>query len=460
MAVVQGCTEPVGKAKETRRVAMEVPPRTSDNLAACDFSQLPNPKEAFDKWAFTRHAVSQPGPFELDAGDVGRDVLEAVSWICERTDEEVMSEREAMTAYIESVAKEYWGEGVVSEWMQRADPDAEFLCCSVRTEVLAARTGFVDEEAPNLFRDGANMIGWLRATGIGTPHMYPAPSDGEALLASRYERNCRLLETLSADKHAVELVKQMEEDAKVGRMSQPVPIEQVDLQNVLLASRFGVEQGVREDGTPKIRAVDNETDNGLNEATSATEKNHNDSLDMLFVVVRLLFVSSGLLPLLWKADIDAAYRRCPARPEHRDLLWVAVMLGDQIWASRHTALPFGCKSSVFAWNRIGAMLCHFARKLLHLPVFRFVDDFFSADRPGCAHHALDCFARITRAILGKEALQERKMKCGSPLSVLGVDICFEGFVVKVWPTEDKVKKYLAQLDHILKDKRLFAGEAS
>ena len=152
-------------------------------------------------------------------------------------------------------------------------------------------------------------------------------------------------------------------------------IEEADLHNVLLASRFGVEQGTLPDGSTKIRAVDNETDNGLNDATAAAEKIHNDTLDMLFVVVRIFFMASGLLPLLWKADVDAAYRRIPAWQDQRDLLWVVIQHAGKVWASRHVALPFGCKSSVYAWDRIGSLLCHIGRRILRLPLFRYVDDF-------------------------------------------------------------------------------------
>ena len=80
-----------------------------------------------------------------------------------------------------------------------------------------------------------------------------------------------------------------------------------------------------------------------------------------------------------------------------------------------------------AWNRIGAMLCHIGRKALHLPLFRYVDDFYSTDRPACAAHALSCFARMVRAIMGPESLPigSRKMKSGLPIDVLGVEIGIE-----------------------------------
>ena len=52
---------------------------------------------------------------------------------------------------------------------------------------------------------------------------------------------------------------------------------------------------------------------------------------------------------LWKADIKSAYRRVPVRPDQRWLLWVAILIDDEIIVARHNAMPFGCT---------GSSLCH------------------------------------------------------------------------------------------------------
>ena len=162
---------------------------------------------------------------------------------------------------------------------------------------------------------------------------------------------------------------------------------------------------------------------------------------------------------MWKADIDAAYRRIPSCPEHRHLLWVLVMCQGTVWTSRHTALPFGCVASVHAWHSIGGLLCHIGRKLLKLPLLRYVDDLFSADRPSCAAHAMSCFARVVRAIMGASAIQERKLKCDSPLDVLGVTVSITRACITVFPSADKVEKWCGQLQRIEKTLTLHAGEA-
>ena len=98
--------------------------------------------------------------------------------------------------------------------------------------------------------------------------------------------------------------------------------------------------------------------------------------------------------------------------------------------------------------------------MLKIPLLRYVADLFSADRQSCAQHALDCFARVVRAVLGHGALQKRKMECAAPLDVLGVTVSVGKSMVTVWPTKDKIKKWSAQIDRILNTQQLDAGEAS
>ena len=74
--------------------------------------------------------------------------------------------------------------------------------------------------------------------------------------------------------------------------------------------------------------------------------------------------------------------------------------------SEHYALPFGGVGSVYGWDRVGScifltslfcshfacfighMLRSLARRLLKIPVLRYVDDYFGADRLQCAAGAL------------------------------------------------------------------------
>ena len=113
-------------------------------------------------------------------------------------------------------------------------------------------------------------------------------------------------------------------------------------------------------------------------------------------------------PGLWKSDIDSAFRRIPVKPEHRwatglvshrappmyscfvdtaavadgrcPFTGVAYLNGGSPQLAWHNAMPFGATSSVVAWHRIGELISTIARRILHLPVLRYVDDYFAADR--------------------------------------------------------------------------------
>ena len=86
----------------------------------------------------------------------------------------------------------------------------------------------------------------------------------------------------------------------------------------LLASRFGVEQGLTDEGEVKVRPVDDLSASGVNGCSVQVEKLTNDGVDVLFQVAKVFTERVGVVhPSLWKADIDSAYRRVPLKPSDR-----------------------------------------------------------------------------------------------------------------------------------------------
>ena len=106
----------------------------------------------------------------------------------------------------------------------------------------------------------------------------------------------------------------------------------------------------------------------------------------------------GEIPGLFKADIDAAFRRIPIKPAHRWACGITfralnkvacsrcfcegrdTILVCKVLCSQHFACPFGAVGSVHAWERMGAALAHIARVYLKIPMLRYVDDFFAPMR--------------------------------------------------------------------------------
>jgi len=100
---------------------------------------------------------------------------------------------------------------------------------------------------------------------------------------------------------------------------------------------------------------------------------------------------------LWKADINAAFRRVPLKESHKWAAGITYLFEGKVWVSFHHGMPFGAMSSVYAWHRVGAALAAIARKVLHLPVLRYVDDYFAVEgrvaSPGMGQHCVViCFA--------------------------------------------------------------------
>ena len=105
----------------------------------------------------------------------------------------------------------------------------------------------------------------------------------------------------------------------------------------------------------------------------------------------------------------------------------------------YNGLPFGATASVVAWHRVGESLARLASRLLMVPVLRYVDDYFGAERQACdtcslvavsstlarpslVEATMKVFVRLIRAILGPTSIADRKVECGSTLTVLGVEV--------------------------------------
>ena len=114
----------------------------------------------------------------------------------------------------------------------------------------------------------------------------------------------------------------------------------------------------------------------------------------------------------------------------------------------------------------GAMLRYIGRKLLHIPIERYVDDFFFVDREACTPGALDAFARLVqgqllcfacnlcnlvsahrlvRACLGDDAIAVDKLEHGNPLVILGIRVTLDATGMEMAPDEAKRGKWLARI---------------
>ena len=284
----------------------------------------------------------------------------------------------------------------------------------------------------------------------------------EQLRGECRQRNERIVAELREDKHSKLLVDEIRKDLSEGRMTNPKHIVPEDLDSLLLAKRFSVEQGIKEDGSTKIRAIDDETDSGLNLCTHGGHKIKCNNIDFLVRAIHeYSFHAGGFKKLsLWKADVKSAYRRIPIAPNQRWMTWIALLDGGDIKISRHNAMMFGAVGSVLAWDRVGELLATIALKLLRVPSGRWVDDFFCAEPTGTTEHVEICFARLVRALLGQDAVENRKLERGNPLTGLGVDIEISANESTVWPTRDLLNKWQEELKSCANKGAMSSGLAS
>ena len=129
-------------------------------------------------------------------------------------------------------------------------------------------------------------------------------------------------------------------------------------------------------------------------------------------------------------------------------------------AAGHLDLMFGGIGSVHGWDRVGAMLRHIARVVLRLPVCRYVDDYFAVDHPECAQHAMECFARMVRAVLGPGAVAPDKLAHGVPLEVLGLQVRMVSKGVELALPDKKRTKWTKQLAAAKEEGVMPPGDAS
>ena len=77
---------------------------------------------------------------------------------------------------------------------------------------------------------------------------------------------------------------------------------------LLLTRRFAIEQGIRQDGTTKIRAIDDASESGLNHCCEPTEKLFCDNIDDLISTAKMMHGQKVEALSFWKADVKAAFR--------------------------------------------------------------------------------------------------------------------------------------------------------
>ena len=251
---------------------------------------------------------------------IAEDFRSAIEWEARRNSVEVMRLRDNMLSRLETWGQALRQSGAVEQWFAGADAATRAVSADVNGPLLAAlldMTSYDDTGAADLFRYGAPLLGKLPHAGRGPAKQFPEPTSSEALLTSSPEHNRSVLSSLREDVNSLAIHEGALADASLSRMTAPVVLAKADLSRVRLSPRFSIVQGVKPDGAPKIRVVDDESRGGINSACQPAERLLLDGADILVDALRCYHDRHGHAPALFKADIDSAYRRVPIAPEHR-----------------------------------------------------------------------------------------------------------------------------------------------
>ena len=97
------------------------------------------------------------------------------------------------------------------------------------------------------------------------------------------------------------------------------------------------------------------------------------------------------------------------------------MMGDTPMISCHVAMSFGATASVHAWNRASALLQAVMRRYLRIHAFRYVDDFFVAQRKGQGIGAAG-LAAMFLASVGFNDDPAKRQQLRARMGVLGAEV--------------------------------------
>ena len=167
---------------------------------------------------------------------------------------QIFNEREAAVAAIEARCRESRRSGAQRAWLDGVDAAARTALSEVdgpTIGAIAAEIGWADD-VERIFREGAPFVGALPASGVAERLVLREEREPASDLMGRAEaQNAAIIASLRDDAHAAELHAGAVADAALGRMTAPVPVDDLALHDKILAPRFSVEQGHKPDGSLK-----------------------------------------------------------------------------------------------------------------------------------------------------------------------------------------------------------------
>ena len=328
--------------------------------------------------------------------------------------------------------------GALAPHVQRVlGPDKNLL---LFTEMLRACES-PDVQLPHCLAHGFPLLGNIPATGT-LPEKVPEDAlPRQELLDEAALINSRVLDRVSREVHVASavqrgLLQKTEEEVRAGK-AEWISLASLPA-NAVLTPRFPADEGFkckRGVRVRSIRAIDDFLASRINEATSLCEQVRHDSLDVLIGIAQHLRKFRGDRPrrfLLRKDDVSGAFKTLPLRRE--DLPCAIAVLPDSVKEGKAIQLftcPFGAKSSVLSWHRVGDAFQRILLRLFAVVNPRFVDDHFGVDEEDDAETLVspvavaDLCRWVIQDLLGWQLDEDKAVTAAPSAVVLGVLVSFE-----------------------------------
>ena len=217
------------------------------------------------------------------------DAVEAIRWAHRQSNDDRIFLREQQIRAIEARAHEMIENGTVEHWWRGACPLARRVAATVNgplCQELLKQCGHKDESVVGLFKHGARILGRAPMAFNGVPADFDEPTPVCELRARCAKQNSEVLKRMREDsKHSAELWRQTLAEVELGRMTAPKKATAVDLAAILLSPRFGAAQ-TKEDGSTRVRSIDDFSISLVNGAFKPCEKLRYDTVDILFELAK------------------------------------------------------------------------------------------------------------------------------------------------------------------------------
>ena len=194
---------------------------------------------------------------------------------------------------------------------------------------------------------------------------------------------------------------------------------------------FGLRQGVKEDGAPKYRRIDDHSAGQTNAAATRMQKIPMAMVDYVVVMIRGFYEQGHRDVVLATEDMQGAYRQIPL-PDSQVCVSVTAVYNPgtkQADLFEIFGQPFGAGHAVPNFCRVAEFLARLCTRAYHAVLDHFFDDFFLVDWADEAAVCMFCI-RESFQLLGYKLDPDKSQPPAAVAQILGVVFCTEALATE------------------------------